>query len=397
MKYFQIKYLFLFIVCIWAPLQVFILKSDGAQRSIGILMALTILINAAKPNFLQVLLKLPIFYWAIWILYAVVDTFHMGYNWDLPYYSFFIVITTPLVVLWLINEEDYKDREILFNVIIAGLFLRILMIFLFDSSRSYDEGRFGDKIDSNDLGISAVILIVFIYLKFLYKEFKPLVLLALVAFPIYMVVLSASRNALAGLSILFLGHFIINRTKDNFTNITRLVLGGVLIFGMYLFVLNNTYLGQRLTETSEQNSEAEYQYDLSGTIFEKFGDRGIFYVQGWELFKEQPITGIGLGNYSRYSFEELVLHSEYMIQLCELGIIGSIIFLLYYGWIIRNIFINWKKKLEDRKITEAFMFGLLIILFMAFSMFQYSNPIYFLLSGSLIAFITQKKEHTELT
>jgi hypothetical protein len=390
MKYFQFKYLFVFLVCIWAPLQVFIIKSDGAQRSIGVFLVLALLLNVNKTGFLKIILNPPIIFWAIWIFYVIINTLLKGYSWDLPFYSFLIVVITPLFVLWMINDEDNQNRNSYLNVIVAGLFIRLLLIFLFDTSRSYDEGRFGDKIDSNDFGISAVILIMFLYLKFLYKEFGLLSLISLIAFPIYMIVLSASRNALAGLAILFFAHFIIHRTKDKLTNVIKIIFAGILVYGIFFFFIKSTYLGQRLTETAEQNIEAEYQYDLSGTVFEKFGDRGIFYVQGWALFKENPITGIGLGNYSKYSFEELVLHSEYMIQLCELGVIGSILFLFYYGWIIKSLFGKWKNDQENRRITEAFMFGILIILFMGFSMFQYSNPIYFLLSGFVIANINQK-------
>jgi hypothetical protein len=390
MKYFQFKYLFVFLVCIWAPLQVFIIKSDGAQRSIGVFLVLALLLNVNKTGFLKIILNPPIIFWAIWIFYVIINTLLKGYSWDLPFYSFLIVVITPLFVLWMINDEDNQNRNSYLNVIVAGLFIRLLLIFLFDTSRSYDEGRFGDKIDSNDFGISAVILIMFLYLKFLYKEFGLLSLISLIAFPIYMIVLSASRNALAGLAILFFAHFIIHRTKDKLTNVIKIIFAGILVCGIFFFFIKSTYLGQRLTETAEQNIEAEYQYDLSGTVFEKFGDRGIFYVQGWALFKENPITGIGLGNYSKYSFEELVLHSEYMIQLCELGVIGSILFLFYYGWIIKSLFGKWKNDQENRRITEAFMFGILIILFMGFSMFQYSNPIYFLLSGFVIANINQK-------
>lgn len=392
MKYLKIKYLFLFVVCLWLPLQAFIFKFDGAQRTLGVLILLTLLINITTPNFMRGLVKVPIIYWAIWIVYGFFNTVQLGYTWNMQYYAFIIILITPLAVLWLINEENFKDREILFNVIIAGLFIRILLIVTFDSIRSYDLGRFGNKIDSNDTAISAFVLIFFLYMKYLYNDFGIKIFLLLLPLPIYIIVIAASRNAFGALLSLGLIHFIIHRTKDNFSNLARLVVGLALIYVAFSYLINNTYLGQRLTETTQQNIEAEYDYDLRGSVFENFGDRGIFYVQGWELFKNHPIRGIGLGNFSLYNSNNVVLHSEYMIQLCELGIIGSLLFLFFYGWIGKNLFYCWKNDIENRKINEAYFFGFFVILFMALSVFQYTNPIFFLLSGIIIAHIMKTKE-----
>jgi hypothetical protein len=395
-KYFNIKYFFLFVICIWEPVQVYIIKVDGAQRTIGILILLTILLNINKPNFLTGLLNFPIIFWGIWIVYAIINTIQIGYNWDGPYIGFIIILLTPLVVIWLINSENFNDRKILFSVIILGLFIRILMIWLFDVNRSYDEGRFGDKIDSNDIGISAIILIVFIYLKFLYKGYGYKLLLLQIAFPFFMIILSASRNALGAFSILLLSHLFIHRTKDKLTNFAFFIFFVGIIYMASSFLINNTYLGQRLTETTTQNSETEYEYDISGTIFDKMGDRGVFYVQGWNLFKEHPIRGIGLGNFKLYQENNLVLHTEYMVQLCELGLIGSLLFVLFYGWIGKNLFLCLLTDIENRKITQAYSAGFIIILFMGFTIFQYANPVFFLLSGAIIGYITNIKERSNM-
>jgi O-antigen ligase len=135
-----------------------------------------------------------------------------------------------------------------------------------------------------------------------------------------------------------------------------------------------------------QQATGEQEVDVSGTIFEKFGDRGQFYVLGFELFKENPINGIGLGNFINYH-GSLVLHSEYMIQLCELGLIGALIFAVFYIWIGKGLSFCWKYGPDNRKITEAYVAGLLIILFVGFVLFEYANPVIFILLGAIIAYI----------
>jgi O-antigen ligase len=80
-----------------------------------------------------------------------------------------------------------------------------------------------------------------------------------------------------------------------------------------------------------------------------------------------------------------------MTQLCELGIIGTILFLLFYGWIGKSLLRCRKEIVEDRKITEAYFSGFIIILFMGLSIFQYYNPAFFLLSGAMIAHVIYAK------
>lgn len=389
-KYYNIKYFFLFLICVWEPLQVYIIKIDGAQRTIGVLILVTILLNINKPNFIARVAKYPIVFWGIWISYAIINTIQLGYNWEVPYYTFVIVMTIPLVVLWLIGEDNFNDRDILFNIIILGLFIRILLIFLLDTDRSYDTGRFGDKIDSNEIGISSIVLIVFLYLKFLNDGYKKKILFPLIVFPIYMIVISASRSAFGALSILLISLFIIHRTKDKLANFIILTFGILIILGTYSFLINNTYLGERLEETTLQG--AGLDYDLSGSIFEKFGDRGVMYLQGWELFKDHPIRGIGLGNYKLYSSEQFILHSEFMVQLCELGLIGSFFFVLFYGWIGKNLIYCWNRDFGSHKTTEAYFVALVIILFMGLSIFQHHKPVFFLLTGAIISYILNLKE-----
>ncbi|HBE39652.1 MAG TPA: hypothetical protein DDW27_00290 [Bacteroidales bacterium] len=392
-KYAKIKYVLLFVIIIWEPLQIFILKFDAANRMTGFLIALTILLNIANADFIKAGFRMPVVLWTIWVIYAFFNTATMGAMADFTYYGLFITITRPLMVLWVISSEKFKDRKILFDIIITGLYIRMLIILIFETTRANDLFRLGLKIDSNAIGISALILIILLYLRFLYKEIDLKRLLVLVIIPFYIILATASRMAFGGFAILLVSHFYINRSKNLLKNLAILFFGTFIVLGIFNFVIKNTYLGDRLSQTNEQSAELVYYNKVRGTVLEKFGDRGIFYVLGYEIFREHPVRGVGLRNFPNYlMYGKVVLHSEFMVQLCELGIIGSLFFVLFFGWIGKNILYYQKNDIENRKINEGYIIGLFIVLFLGLVIFQYNDPITFLLTGVIIAYLLNKKE-----
>lgn len=100
------------------------------------------------------------------------------------------------------------------------------------------------------------------------------------------------------------------------------------------------------------------------------GDRAIQYESAIELFHENFWTGIGLTNfiYMDTSGRQLVLHSEYMVQLCENGIIGFTLLMIFYVLLIRSLIRN--RKYMKRKIGMA-LFGLATVLFINFTSWTY--------------------------
>jgi O-antigen ligase len=298
----------------------------------------------------------------------------------------------PLMLIWVITANDFNDRKILFNIIIFGLYFRMILTVIFESKSIELDNRLGNMMHPNEIGFSSVVLIVFLYLKYIYKEYELKKLLLLLILPVYIIFAVASRNAFGALLILFVSHFLIHRSRNKVNNFTKLLIGTVIVLSTLFLVSKFTYLGQRLSHTTAQGSELNQpDYNPKGTIFEKFGDRGIFYTMGYAIFKEHPIRGIGLGNFFLFN-GEYSQHSEYMIQLCETGIIGSFLFLLFYGWIWKSIFFCWKNDSNNRNITEAYLSGLVIILFMGLSTREYENPIVFIFLGTIIAYILNRKE-----
>lgn len=390
LNYIKIKYLLLFVICFWEPLRIFVLKFDFANRTIGILSFLTVLVNIANFNFMRTLFKPPVIYWGIWVIYAFINTVTLGYSTDQPHYSFFITLSAPFMVVWVISSDKFRDREVLLNIVTIGLYIRMMLLLIFESTLG---NRLGVNIDSNAIGVSALVLIIFLYFKFIYKEISIKLFLILLIIPFYVLLISASRNAFGGFAILLISFFYTHRSKNFIHNLGILLVGSAFVLGTFYFIIETTYLGERFMTTTEQSTNLIYYDEIQGTIFERFGDRGFFYVVGFRLFLEHPIRGVGLKNFSQYLIKGRVAqHSEYMIQLCELGIIGTLLFILFYGWMIKNLIFYWRNDTDSRAKTEVFLTVLLIILFMGLSLFQYNDPILFLLIGATIAYGLRTKE-----
>lgn len=52
------------------------------------------------------------------------------------------------------------------------------------------------------------------------------------------------------------------------------------------------------------------------------------WVQAWELFKQNPIFGIGWYQFDNFSVEGIQVHNEFLRLLCETGIVGFLLFVI---------------------------------------------------------------------
>lgn len=378
------NYAFLFLICIWSTLQTLILKVDGAQRSILVFICLLFIINIRQKSFWRALFKPPLIFWVLWGIYAYINTIFQGYN-NTPYSTFFVELFAPIFVLLIINTLEFKKRKYIFNIIIVSLYLNLLLIIIelpnLISLRNVSNSSFA--LNSNEVGVIAITLLLFGYLKHVYDEIKLIYLLLLVIIPIFVIFLSGSRNAFIGFMMIFITYFNTDKNDKHKLKLLKLIFGLCFAISIIYFTLNYTSLGNRIIETKEQSEKMNLN---SGTIFDKMGDRGIFYILGFQAFKEHPIYGIGLYNYPKYS-GSYVQHSEYMLQLCELGILGSILFLLFYLTIIKRLFLLYRNKsIYNNSVLITHILILIVILFMAASTRVFNSIYFFLLLGITIKF-----------
>lgn len=158
-----------------------------------------------------------------------------------------------------------------------------------------------------------------------------LVLLCLIVLFSHYIIQTASRKSLLVAVILLFAWFVwLIPGRFSFKSVfiasaasLLLVIVGVVVFG---YIMKDTYMGQRLLQWSDAGRGS-----LSAGFRENV--RYLLYVEGWNMFLEHPIAGIGLSQFAHHFFNlyyvELYSHSDYMEPLACTGLVG---FILYHGF-----------------------------------------------------------------
>jgi O-antigen ligase len=354
------EYFYIVFILIWEPLQRFVLKVDGAGITISIFTIFLFFKLLKKSIFTKVAFSKPLIIWGVWVIYAFLNTVVIGMEYDIPYYTFFTLLFVPYILMVNINILSITNPKILLNVLIFGLYLSIVLILILNNNPNTND-RLGGGMNSNTIGMMAAVLSMFLYLKYFNKDISAKVLLVFGIIPVFTIISTGSRTAFGGFLLLMLSHFIINRSRSKLLNLFKISFGILIVLIPLNYILENTNLGERIKSTTEQGDQA--QLDTGNVFLDKFGDRGVFYYVGWQVFKENPLNGIGLENYIFYTEGEEEQHSEYMIQLAELGIIGFILFFTFYLTIFNKLR-KLKRNSNIRNQVEIYFAFVIIILLM---------------------------------
>lgn len=216
--------------------------------------------------------------------------------------------------------------------------------------------------------------------------------------------LLASRTMMGLLylsTIIFLFYYTIQRRKhfEGFALLTGLIIGVFVIFKFMPQTLNR-FKELTYTEFNYKNmgAESHYNMEVTGEQWNGANFRLAAWKCGWELFKENPITGVGIGDkydalmkkYEEKDFQFAIqtkknVHNNYLDILYSLGFIGLIVFIM--AWIILPIL--YVKKHRD------FLAMLVIITFAI----AWITEIYFdrsfggMLTGFFISFLLTNKNN----
>jgi O-antigen ligase len=132
------------------------------------------------------------------------------------------------------------------------------------------------------------------------------------------IVLSASRKSFISMLVFIVlwglfCHF--QKIVSHPLRVMGVMLLLVFMWGAMGVILERTYLGERLVETRNV-------VELS----EKEGKRRKLYLEAWRVTKENPIAGIGLGNFKVVSGYHVYAHSDFAGVLAETGLVGFVLY-----------------------------------------------------------------------
>lgn len=265
-----------------------------------------------------------------------------------------------------------------------SIFLWLIMAF-FASGFEYDgEDRLsGEKVVAVTFGKYSAMLVICLtyYVAITKRKWSDLLLFSIPSFII--IFLSQTRNAF-GMSCLQLIGFYIGVKMKGQLNLK--MIGRMFFFFSFIllgisFMLDHSQIGVRFQEKKSLNYY-ESKGLATGTVFDKIvGERLIYYVNGYRFFLDNPVTGIGFKNYQDKSGGIYPMHVEYMVHLCEGGLIAAILFVCFLWCVARNII----KKGYDRPVFILLSSTFISQLFTsAFSVsFKFEVPV--LVYGLLIA------------
>jgi len=259
-------------------------------------------------------------------------------------------------------------------VLIVLLYLQYIQV----SGEGTEFERSGSTvINANNLAFICIGAICLFSTMLLQKWMRPLPFFFLVAGLIYMQIGTACRTAFICLLPLSIG--VTWTILKNVSARKRVFLIGIFIC---LFALMALFLKDSAVYHRLQNRENEYVLPEleDSTLVRIFGERAIYFVLGYEVFEENPIFGIGYGNYSIYTDSGFRNHVEYIAQLSEGGLIG---FLLYLCFLITLAIPVLKARKENRKFMIVKLTFLSILLIFNFGLFTLLDNVFYVVAALL--------------
>lgn len=287
---------------------------------------------------------------------------------------------------------DFKNT---IKILVSCFTVYLLISFIVcDFSDEESGGRMTGVIYATALGQSAAISCFYIAYYSSFKERSLQKTLMFLCLPLIVILLTQSRNALAMMGICLLA-IIYNKFRAQISplKIIVLLLTIVTLSFILYYIIQNSSFGNRIVEKSVA-FESSYQFEnySTGTILDIIvGDRLIYYVMGFSLFLSSPITGIGMWNYKHVVDGTYPLHSEYMVHLCEGGIIAFILWGTFIFYILYGIL----KYIPNNKYKVLALFSLFQILFCAIYARLFFSEFFYPLIGITLALISTYKQTLE--
>lgn len=381
------NYLYLALAILWEPIQRGFLNIDGKGRIMFILTILIFFLNIIldKRFLKKEMFSKPAIFWGLWILFSAINLQFQGYYGQLSFSFYFIhQLFKPFLVMIIASKETSRDPDKVFKLfmIVFAVFAILSITILGGRSESH-ENRFTGEL-GNSGPLNTIYIIFFASLLFVHKKIKWRTLVPLMVFAFAVISMAATRKAF-GAAVIIALTFVLSQIKLSAKNIIfALILSAGFYFGGN-YALENTALGERFEEGMEVGVEKNTT-NIKALSF--VGDRVFFYIKGWEIFNNNMLTGIGLKNFMHKNHGPLVIHSEYMVQLAECGLIGSMLFLLFYFWIGKNLIRTWRKSpFQSRPALWILAGGFGAVLFINFTAWTYEFEQYFAAFGVMIGYI----------
>ena len=386
---FTVNLILLGIAILWPLFQAIYFSGTDAAGRIKILITLTAIVVNGKYLF-----QCPkaMHLWLLWVVYSAVNTYVKGFfslGASFPYFVHHSLLMPYIMMLVAYQAVAYNVTKT------TRLLFWLFLVYTLVGASDLTTIIFSDSSErlSNELGNTyfntIVLLMTFSSLMYVSKKLNIAVYVLIFVFLSYISIISGERKGLIALFIIVIGSYISVSGGMSLRSVLSYMLLAVLAYGSIIYVMENTTFGERMTHSIE-NTQFEGNWFLT-----LMGDRGPQYYEGWFLFLQHPWTGIGLHKFAEINtfWYGGTFHTEYMVQLTECGIVGSLMFVFFYYGMLKGLF-GKKSKHQDyatKTILRATLIAIMVINLVAWS---YSNVVYFIIYGYIYAFCFSGQEVT---
>lgn len=340
----------------------------------------------SKHNYLNLMKATPIVFWTLWVGYNFINWKMAGIVSETGGTMQFVLsnFVYPIITMSIVYYEGMRNMKRTTIVVVVALAIYVFGGLFLEgvvrpANQIWDDLERGETSLGNHLPLTACMMTFFSIIASVKGWISKKWLCVLLAVSFASIVYVATRKALVGWCIIAIMSMFTGFDLRKPSNFFKFLLLIGVIFLAYNYVIEDTYLGERIIYTQEQGEESN-ESEVKALNF--LGDRAIQYLLAWELFLEHPITGIGLRNFSVVADFPFVLHTEYMVQLCECGIIGSSLYLLFMGGLFVSVF---RLKRSNVRLFSICLGGLLCMLFLNFTAWTYQGNAFFAMYGLILA------------
>lgn len=296
----------------------------------------------------------PVLFLVLFFLLEVIN----GFSPLLPRITYAIqwnTLALVVVAVWAASNKltAKQINMIMENIRIASVFLAgIVLVAHLEGKIDYSSASSSEASNglapvqlSGYFGVSTFLLLVSILSTF--DKRAKIVQVAALIFTLTLMILTFSRGGLYFFVFTTLLYFYFNRA--NFKDYLKFILLLPAFYLIYNFVIDQSE-GRVITRYEQKGSS----------------NRDILVLIGLVIFQDNPVIGIGTGNFNKYIVQknyfsvESGVHNEYIRAAAEHGIFGVITYWGFFIALLINIF-KRKKPEKDYAIYFYVLFFLITI------------------------------------
>lgn len=289
---------------------------------------------------------------------------NMSVTFDSIYYLFIPLALSFAITQLITSEKDIKNILIVLAVAGGILYINMLKYGLFETTE-----RLGQEFAGNANAFASMVLfstiaaMCTIYLS--KNKILWIVMIAIIIANYHMLILSEGRKFLIA-PLLFL--FILMFKSSGF-KFSRLAIIGIVAIIAIPIIWNILVSNNVIQDTLVRRIEMTFAIleGRSGHMGEGDLERQRMIVKGFDYFTMSPIWGNGHANFSYlFSLEDKgghighFSHNNYIELLCNLGIIG---FLVYYAFYYKTLKSTAKIHTKANNIVFTYIIVLMILEF----------------------------------